>query len=446
MKKHIIAAVLLGILSLGASAQIKEEAPPNIGGYNVYFGDLHNHSDVSRCDTINSGTPLETYTYAKFTGNLDFFCLTDHSNHSPFDTAWGRTKQIADSLNEDGVFTAFYGFEWTHWSHGHVNVINSDDYCDSETSITNTFSELVDWVNGNDHENVVAFFNHPGYCTHNGSTTEFDHFDNSIVEPSDKFVGIELWNADNNFNRYYYDNHPDFPANPKGGFYVEEGNRKTYIDEANERGWKLGASGAGDNHWPTAGTRYNGRLAILSNNLTRTDLINAMKARRFYSTLDKNLYLSFKIGGQEMGSSITEGNHTFKIQAEDGDGETFVKYKVLNQDLIQVAGANYLNPQSKLDLTFNLRKSQLIGEYYYVIVIQTDGDEAISSPIWISSCASPNIIENRTITADETIDGCDVRVRNVTVQNNADVIIDARESTTLEYNVELKLGTSLEIK
>jgi hypothetical protein len=57
---------------------------------------------------------------------------------------------------------------------------------------------------------------------------------------------------------------------------------KGTLIEAITRGWKIGAAGAGDNHSGTWGTAYPARLAILANNLTRTDLLAAMQARDFF--------------------------------------------------------------------------------------------------------------------------------------------------------------------
>uniref|UniRef100_UPI004055DDE4 hypothetical protein n=1 Tax=Candidatus Electrothrix sp. TaxID=2170559 RepID=UPI004055DDE4 len=49
--------------------------------------------------------------------------------------------------------------------------------------------------------------------------------------------------------------------------------------------------GAEDNHGTDFGTDSTYAMAILADNQTRTDLYSAMKARRFYSTADKNLGL-----------------------------------------------------------------------------------------------------------------------------------------------------------
>jgi len=56
------------------------------------------------------------------------------------------------------------------------------------------------------------------------------------------------------------------------------------------------------------------------------------------------------------------------------------------------------------------------------------------------------LVTNRTITSDETINGCDIKVDNVTIQNNADVIIDAENEVIIEKDFEVKVGSTLEIK
>jgi len=56
------------------------------------------------------------------------------------------------------------------------------------------------------------------------------------------------------------------------------------------------------------------------------------------------------------------------------------------------------------------------------------------------------LVTNRTITSDETINGCDIKVNNVIIQNNADVIIDAENEVIIEKDFEVKVGSTLEIK
>jgi hypothetical protein len=334
---------------------------PAIGGYNVYFGSLHNHSDISD----GSGTPEEAYTYARNTAHLDFFGLSDHST-SLTSAQWTEIRTQANAFNQDGVFTTFFGFEWSSFAgYGHVTVFNTVDYCPANPP-TLSLPDLLIWLLA--RPAGLAYFNHPGEEETNG--IEFDHFS---IPPSDQVIGIELWNRDRGFSKFYYND----------GYYSGD-NNKSYIDEANNRGWRLGALGSDDNHTGTWGTDVPYRMAILSNNLTRSDLLSAIQARRFYATLDKNLSLSFKINGMEMGSTVAGGIDTLHIQAHDEDGEMFSEVVLFDKNHNTVNTWSLNN--ATVDLSLNLNTSE--GEYYYVKIRQADGDEAISSPVWISSVTS----------------------------------------------------------
>jgi len=347
MKLFLLNLFLLLCITLNATS-------PSIGGYNVYYGHLHNHTSYSD----GAGTPADAYNYAKNKAKLDFFGISDHDNYLD-SIKWSDTKKQADAFNQDGVFSTFYGFEWSsNENYGHVTVVGTPDY--TTTTITNTFENLKTWLST---RQGIAFFNHPG--RENAYNKEFDHFKGTL---STKFVGIELWNKTDGFDTYYYNDG-----------YTSNDNSKGYYDEALGLGWKVGASGSGDDHNGTWGNAEDSRLAILSGSLTRADLWEALQARRFYSTMDKNLALSFKINNKEMGSTLTPGTYTFQVQASDADGEVFTDVKLYNQD------HNIVQSWTPDLAIVNVSTNRIAtnGDYYYVKVTEQDGGEAISSPIWI---------------------------------------------------------------
>jgi hypothetical protein len=352
VKRELFFGSVLGLLVFSSSAQ-----HPVIGGYNVYYGDLHNHSGFSDGD----GTPAEAYSYARNTAHLDFFGLSDHSTYLS-SAQFAVIRDQADASNQDGVFTTFYGFEWSSKAgYGHVTVFNTADFCPA-TAPALSLSDLLNWLQA--RPEGLAFFNHPG--DEDSIGIEFNHFS---IPPSNQMVGIELWNRNRGFTRFYYND----------GYYHND-NNKSYIDEANNRGWRLGALGSDDNHTGTYGTDVPYRMAILSENLTRGDLLSAIRERRFYATLDENLSLSFKINGKEMGSSVAGGIDTVHIQAHDTDGEMFSEVVMFDKSH-NIVNTWTLNSDTP-DLTLILNTSE--GDYYYVKVRQADGDEAISSPVWIT--------------------------------------------------------------
>jgi hypothetical protein len=349
-----IVIFLIIVVATVASAQ------PTIDGLKVYYGSLHNHSNVSD----GQGTPDAAYNYAKNIAHLDFFGLADHSNLMDA-TEWLLIKNTANIYNEDDVFAAFYGFEWTtYFSYGHVTVVNTEDYC-STGSPTNTFNGLMNWLNA---RNGIAFFNHPGWDPF--AFNEFDHF-NGV--PSSKFVGMELWNDHDGFSKYYYND----------GYYSGDGN-KGYFDEALIRHWKVGAAGGDDNHTASWGTATPFRMGVLASTINRTEIFNALIARRFFSTVDKNLVLSFKINGYDMGSTILGGTWNSVIQAFDVDNEIITNVDLLkNGVVIQSWTPGIIHP--------NIANTIICadGDYFYARIKEADGDEAISSPIFISGIAQP---------------------------------------------------------
>ena len=331
----------------------------------MYYGQLHSHTNISD----GQGSPSEAYAYARDTAGLDFFSISDHDYW--FDdmtqTDWDTIKDTANSYNDDGTYVTFWGFEWTSdfpepgyetlTGKGHITIINSDDWCNATEELTNELDELVNWLDARD---VVAFFNHPGQYE-----TTFDGFNFNYT---DRIVGMELWNRSDD----YYSN--DGYCDDDGGL--------PYYDEAIVRGWYIGATGSQDNHRKGWGTENDWRMVILAPEKTRPSIYAAMQARRFYSSRDRNLALSFKINGAEMGSKIGGGSLSIQIEASDGDNEIFSSIELLkNGIVIETWTPGATNPNVSATATGTDE------DYFYVRVNQSgeDGWRAISSPIFIIS-------------------------------------------------------------
>ncbi|HEX3048056.1 MAG TPA: CehA/McbA family metallohydrolase [Bacillota bacterium] len=321
----------------------------------VYYGFLHAHTSYS--DGVS--LPANAFGYAKNTSRLDFMGLADHS-HNLDAAKWADTLTQADNYTTDGQFVALRGFEWSSNTYGHVTVTNTEDFCSETNTSYDTFEELVTSYLAT--RDAIAIFNHPqvDWIPH---STEFGNFNGTR---SDKFVGMECWN------------HNDDCWN-NDGFVIGDG--LNYFAEAITRGWYLGTAGGQDNHDASWGNKNDYRTAVWAQNLTRPDLLEAYKARRFYTTWDKNLALSFKINGYEMGSKIPPGsNYLLAISATDGNGEAFTSFEVYNNGKKVYAPISIANPYN-LYITFYVNAVK--GDRYYAIVTQADGNKAISSPIFI---------------------------------------------------------------
>jgi len=334
--------------------------------YNTYFGFLHSHTNYSD----GEGTPAQAYQYARDVAGMDIFAITDHGeliSTWPWNNEWNKIKAAANANYQPGSYVTLWGFEYSNFITGHISVMNTNDFTSFISSVG--IGDLYNWLNV--RPEGFGTFNHPGKYDDLGA--EFLHFDITDTAVISQMVGVETWNGAGNFDQYYYQN----TWSSSNGSYLDTGNRK---------GWFFGALGEGDKHKQQWGTTSDYRTGVLARSLTREDVIEAYRARRFYATEDKDLYLDFRCSGYPMGSQLTAVPRNFTVTAVDGSGDTFSEVRLYRNGILiavnQVSG-------NSINTTFT--DNATVGSaYYYVIVKENDdqdrngrNDEALSSSIWI---------------------------------------------------------------
>jgi hypothetical protein len=345
-----------------SEVNIKPDPP-----YKVYFGLLHNHTTFS--DAHKPGTPAEAFKRARDQANMDFMAVTDHDwspapgpgNLRPAD--WKTTKDLADQFTQDGKFVALAGFEWSSHApnHGHLTVFNTEDIC--YTAEYGTFEKLLEWACTRD---ALMIFNHPSFRDL-ANQYELAHFEPALV--TGKVVGMEdpIW-------KHTFDEDKGYTPD-----------RFNYYNEAIQRGWEISPAMSEDNHNANWGhSAY--RIGVLAMALTRKDIIQGFKERRFYATQDRNLRLSFRISGREMGREILPGRHTAQIEAADPDSTETIEQVLLykNGDLLLQSRP----AQNKVNWTCDLGVCKA-GDYFYAEVIEDDGDKAWSGAIYVKTPDPP---------------------------------------------------------
>ncbi len=364
-----------------ALAEKAAVAPVPDEEYNVYFGYLHAHSGLS-LDAPGS-TPLQAYTYARDTGHLDFFSLTDHAEFLvlwPWDNKWQQLKDAAEATYAPGSYVTLWGFEWSNPVLGHINVLNSSDM----TSCLEHFAlqDFYQWLSG--RPEAFGLFNHPGL--YNALGIELYHLMRYDIV-TDQMVGIEVANTNDGFDTYYYSGSWDSDF--------------SYWDEGNLKGWRLAPEIGQDNHTANWGTMNSFRTGVLAKELTREAIIDAYENRRFYATENSSLHLDFRCSGYPMGSRLPGGARSFTVKASTAAGEAFEQIRLFRDGVVLQTQAVSGNP---VEATFS--DSGYSGSsYYYVIVtetVDTDGngrnDEAISAPIWIEGTTQPTAPTCGTLT------------------------------------------------
>ncbi|HOH32079.1 MAG TPA: CehA/McbA family metallohydrolase, partial [Candidatus Hydrogenedentes bacterium] len=334
--------------------------------YNIYFGSLHNHSDLSDGD----GSPDAAYVHARDVAQLDFFSLADHSEYFIFNDNFDKLKEAAQKYYVPGEYVTLWGFEWSHTTKGHICVHNTSDSINSV--FTSSLTDFYEWLS--DRPEGFATYNHPGRQDDLG--TEFNHFEFRDYAVN-QVVGIETFNKGDGYDQYFYAN--------------AYGSGKTYLDLAISKGWRIGATGGFDHHGTTWGSSTSFRTGVLATELTREAIVDAYRNRRFYSTENKDLYLDFRCSGYPMGSQLTGIPLEFTVSAWDGSGDLIQEVRLYRN------GTLYKSQQvSGTDVTVSFSDTvPNVQDYYYVIVGLNVGDhgghpdEAISSPIWCDDCFAP---------------------------------------------------------
>ena len=308
---------------------------------NFYYGNLHSHTQYSD----GQGTPDQALGWAKT--QFDFYAITDHAEQLT-STEWITTGNAVKAHTNDGNFVAIRGFEWTHPTFGHINVLNTSSF----TGIIDTYNpdDFYDWIYQN---NGLAHFNHPGREAGKFSDFRYKHilFDN--------FYGIETGNkSDNNASNVY------------AQFYTP----------ALSRGWHLAPLQSQDNHYLEAN---NARTVIITQSLTRANIIDAIRKRRLYSSDDTNIKLTFKYNNSWMGSIIhvSGGPVTIYVSVIDDISDPVNKIELIDKSRDVIEALHVTNWTGFVEWTPVVNISGY--DYYYVKVYENNGNEIVySSPLW----------------------------------------------------------------
>jgi hypothetical protein len=158
------------------------------------------------------------------------------------------------------------------------------------------------------------------------------------------------------------------PANVAGWF------PKGYVNLALKKGIKFGFQASSD-HWST----HISFFIILAEGRDRQSLLKAVKQRHCYAATD-NILVDFRCGDKIMGDDVlVQGAPRFDIEVV-GTAE-ITKIDVLRDsevvDTLRPKGATF-------KAAWTDAKAGDQAHYYYIRVLQSDGEIAWGTPIWVT--------------------------------------------------------------
>lgn len=335
---------------------------PAFGEFRAYWGTLHAHSTYSD----GSGPPDLAYAVARANG-LHFMTISDHSHWFTPDE-WQRTQEAAEAATVPGIFVALRAFEWTSREQGHLNVFLTDEVLSRETPEGDTLAEFYAWLAA--HPEAVAQFNHPFA----------GHFDEFALSPSvrQQVTLLEVGNGGGTPLRF----------------------AEAYW-QALWAGWRVGASGNLDTQTPNWGADGELRTGLLARELTPQALLEAIAARRAFSTEDATLALALRAGDVWMGGEIDPGLIEFTLLVADREAEP-----------LEVSIWRNGAPAFRTSLTPGEEPTARLvvlpaapGDIFVAHAVQADGQEAWSSPIWVrGTWTPPPVWINEVLPAPRDVD------------------------------------------
>jgi hypothetical protein len=392
-------------------------ASPTLAQERVFFGNLHSHTGKSD----GSSTPRRAYDHARNNARIHFLMLSEHNHNDNLNCAIADNPVLysdpgnvtssvgaANRANIDGTFVALYGQEFsTHSAGNHVNVFDIPNVI--PTAMNGNFAALLEWLarpENLDSSGRVALiqFNHP-WAESSGDEREYGHDDFSPVsewvrrmdEVTEliEVVNGPAKNAGTNLR----------PAN------VEPSHYRQYLN----LGFHVGPTANQDNHRQNWGNSTTARTGIVTTELSKVAIMNALRARHVFATTDVNLQVIARVNGALMGDIIDPGQMavgselavtlTIVDGGEVGNSATNYRVRVYSDDgpggaeaaVVAVQDASGV-PNVPVQVTIPEVIYRGPGQYLFLEVTQFAATDAVSSsandklwtaPVWLERPIAP---------------------------------------------------------
>ncbi len=316
-----------------------------VGGktYQLFYGDLHRHTDLSLCFPYFDGSLNDAYRYAMDVAELDFLGITDHTRDihkgDVLSQLWWRCTKEVTRHRLTNKFYPFFSYERSHGATDHNVISLRDDMLRNyPLPLQKFWAEITDG--------------------------------NTFTMPHNPIIG-KIWDYHDDALRPLIE--------------VYQGYRDGHIlNGANaglKKGYHLGFIASSD-HVSTSASY----ACVWSEKGGNEPLFRAMQARRTFGATSK-IRLVFRSGDHWMGERMTA--KVMPVCEIEIDGTAAINVIDFWQDgkLVKTVTPEKASSSYRGSWTPD---GELTGEHYvYIHVKQTDGNQAWSSPLWIRRPEDP---------------------------------------------------------
>ncbi len=363
------------------------------GDTRAYWGMIHGHTEMSD----GTGTLDQYFHQLRNEVGLDFAATSDHDHlWETSEAFWKTTCKAVRRWHQPGRFVTLLGYEWAKWRQngdGDRNVYYlADDrpmYRSDEGEYPSP-PDLFDALAQN-QETAIVIGHHTG---HGGNFCDWKDHDGAYERL------VEIYQVRGSYECSEEDGNPI----PEHKTDVQPYTRG-YVREALALGWRIGFTAGGDaheGHWGTEarfGSDYGqGLMCVEAHECTRDSIFAALYERRVVATTGARMLLTYRLNGKPMGSELSlkalpelavsrrltiEFHGTGVVARVDVIRNNTVVYSVpgAGEPDISVAWEDR-DPPDAIWLHSTKFCSHPFA-FYYVRVVQQDGEVAWASPVWI---------------------------------------------------------------
>jgi hypothetical protein len=357
-------------------------------GLEVYFGDLHVMTGKGLSGQMMLGDTDYAYQWARDVEGLDFSVVTNHG----IGEKWEQDLEVDNAFNEPGRFVTIPAME-RYAVTGHKNLYfrSSDVPALPKCSV----EEIFEWLAQLDVPGM-AISHHPNVHSETSRYHAWGPQDFSTTDPRFERL-VEVCQCRGSME-----------VEDVGGA-VSLGELGSSVQSALAMGLRLGFVGGTDNHRAQPGSKRSnlgglvaeeiingGYTAVFAPELTREALFDALWDRRCYATTSRRILLDVAMGEHPMGSDLSDDDaaafadeRSITIRAI-AHGEIDRIEVVRNNETVEsveVGGdresLTYTDPTPLAEVP-SVSEQAPDMVFYYVRVIEADGNLAWSSPIWLA--------------------------------------------------------------
>lgn len=339
----------------------------------TFWGDIHGHTLFSD----GRGTIEQYYDFARNVAGLDFCAVTDHGFQLT-DEMWEYSKRVTNIANDPGQFVTIQAFEWSGMTEvgGDHNIYFIDENPRTYRS--------------------RSYYNYQNYQMYHGLIPQINHIEDLFKALKKDYKKGEVLCIPHFGGRPASNEWHDPDLQRAIEVFSEHRRSHEWMQKFLSEGYRLGIMASSDSHLGHPGYGYlkvrqpvdwkkkeigMALIGVQAEELTRESIFRAIYNRHIYATSGERIILEFRVNGNPMGSEIYVENQP-QISILVKGTKTIQKVEIIkNNEIIQTFSPGKIN--SKIDWTDNTYNHQE-SCYYFIRIEQIDGEEAISSPVWVN--------------------------------------------------------------